>query len=271
MTLHRNKTAIYLLLIIMGVIFFFPFLIMVLGSLQEKEQVLMGLSFWMPDELTFHNFAYIFSSGSFLQWIWNSIVITVIPVLSQMLLCAVLGYIFAKKQFPGREALFWAMMAVVMIPGQLLIIPKYIMFGKLEWLNTYWALIVPELWGIMGVFLIRQFLQSIPKDMEEAAYIDGANDYTIFFRIMLPLAKPAIATVGTFAFITNWNDLFTPLIFTSSEKMYPITVGLASLLTNEGNFGVEMAGAVISFIPTFLIYLFFQRYFTEGITMTGLK
>jgi len=194
-----------------------------------------------------------------------------VPVAAQLFLAGLLGYIFAKKRFFGRETIFWLLMAVVMVPNQLLIIPKFIMFSKFGWVNTYASIIVPELWSIMGVFLVRQFMLTIPNDMEEAAYIDGAGDFRVFFQIMLPLAKPALATVGTFAFISCWNDLFTPLIFLTAEKMYPITVGLSSLLTKEGNFGIEMAGAVLSFIPTFLIFLFFQRYFTEGIAMSGIK
>ncbi|MBY6273575.1 MAG: sugar ABC transporter permease, partial [Bacillaceae bacterium] len=149
--------------------------------------------------------------------------------------------------------------------------PRYIVFKNLEWINTYWPLIVPELWGILGVFFVRQFMMTLPKELEEAAYMDGANDFTVFFKILLPLSKPVIATVGTFAFIGCWNDLLTPLIYTTSEEMYPLTVGLASMLTKEGNFGVEMAGSVISFIPTFLIFLFFQKYFVKGIALSGLK
>lgn len=251
--------------------FLLPFIIMVLGSLKETQYALLDPLFWLPDDPSLANFAYLFNDGIFLRWIFNSIVITVIPVISQMFLCAILGYIFAKKRFPGRETIFWVFMAVIMIPSQLLIIPKYIMFADFGWINTYWALIVPELWGIMGVFLVRQFLQSIPDDFEEAARIDGANDLQVFFKIIMPLAIPVVATVGTFSFISNWNDLFQPLIFMTQEKMFPVTVGLASLLGKEGNFGIEMAGSTLSFIPTFLIFLFFQRYFTEGIQMSGLK
>lgn len=122
-----------------------------------------------------------------------------------------------------------------------------------------------------GVFFVRQYMMTLPKDLDEAAQLDGAGDFKIFFRIYLPLAKPVVATVGTFAFISNWNDLLTPLIFTTSQEMYPLTVGLASLLTKEGNFSVEMAGSVLSFIPTFLIFLFFQRYFVKGIALSGIK
>jgi multiple sugar transport system permease protein len=266
-----KKIIAYLALFILGFCFLMPFVIMFLGSFKDLEFAELDPLFWIPDEPTISNYLYIMRDGLFLRWIWNSVVITIIPVFSQMLFCAVLGYIFAKKQFIGRELIFWIFMGVIMIPQQLLIIPKYIMFSDFGWINTYWALIIPELWGIMGVFLVRQFLQSIPNDLEEAALIDGASDIQIFFKIILPLSIPVVATVGTFSFISNWNDLFQPLIYLTQETMFPITLGLASILGKEGNFGIEMAGSVVSFVPTFLIFLFFQRYFTEGIQMSGLK
>lgn len=266
-----KKVISYIALIVLGFCFLMPFIIMVLGSLKEVEYAQLDPLFWIPDEPTLKNYLYILSDGLFLRWIWNSVVITIIPVFSQMLFCAILGYIFAKKQFIGREFIFWVFMGVIMIPQQLLIIPKYIMFSDFGWINTYWALIVPEIWGIMGVFLVRQFLQGIPNDLEEAAYIDGANDFQVFVKIILPLSVPVVATVGTFSFISNWNDLFQPLIYLTQETMFPVTLGLASILGKEGNFGIEMAGSAVSFIPTFLIFLFFQRFFTEGIQMSGLK
>lgn len=270
MSLARKIIA-YLLLILFAVVFLGPFIIMVLGSLKEMRIFHGDPSFLIPDDVTFANYTYIFTRGPIMRWLLNSTVITVIPVLSQIFLCTLLGYIFAKKQFKGKEFIFWAMMAMVMIPKQLLIIPHYIMYSWFDWINTYYALIVPELWAIMGVFLLRQFMQSIPKELEEAAYMDGANDFRIFFKIIMPLSAPAMAVVGTFAFIGAWNDLFSPLIFMTSEEMYTVTVGITSLLSREGNFGVEMAAATVSFLPTFLIFLFFQRYFTEGISLSGLK
>lgn len=266
-----RKLIAYTSLFVLAFCFLLPFIIMVLGSFKDVEYAQIDPLFWIPDEPTLKNYVYIFNDGVFLRWIFNSVIVTIFPVLSQMIFAAVLGYIFAKKQFKGREIIFWVFMAVIMIPQQLLIIPKYIMFSNFGWINTYYALIVPELWGIMGVFLVRQYLQGIPNDLEEAAYIDGANDIQIFFKVILPLSFPVVATVGTFSFISNWNDLFQPLIYLTQEKMFPVTLGLASMLGKEGNFGVEMAGSAISFIPTFLIFLFFQRYFTEGIQMSGLK
>lgn len=266
-----RKTISYAALTILGFCFLLPFVIMILGSFKDIEFAQIDPLFWIPDEPSLINYKYVMKDGMFLRWIYNSMVVTVIPVLSQMFLCAVLGYVFAKKQFPGKEVVFWIFMGVIMIPQQLLIIPKYIMFSNFGWINTYYALIVPELWGIMGVFLVRQFLQGIPNDLEEAANIDGANDLQVFFKVILPLSVPVVATVGTFSFIANWNDLFQPLIYLTQEKMFPVTLGLASMLGKEGNFGIEMAGSAVSFIPTFLIFLFFQRYFTEGIQMSGLK
>ncbi|MFC0524713.1 carbohydrate ABC transporter permease [Pontibacillus salicampi] len=266
-----KRVVSYTSLLILGLAFLLPFVIMTMGSLKEIQYALLDPLFWIPENPTIVNYKDIFADGIFMRWIFNSIVITIVPVFSQMIFCAILGYIFAKKQFLGRDVIFWVLMGVIMIPQQLLIIPKYIMFSDFGWINTYWSLIVPEIWGIMGVFLIKQFLQNIPNDLEEAARIDGANDIQIFFKVILPLSVPVVATVGTFSFISNWNDLFQPLIYMTKEEMFPVTVGLASLLGKEGNFGIEMAGSTLSFIPTFLIFLFFQRYFTEGIQMSGLK
>lgn len=261
-----------LLLVIFSIIFLVPFFIMIIGSF-IKMDLPMGNPFtWVTQgNLSTFNFNFIFSNSNYPKWIINSLIMSVIPTFSQMFFAAVLGYLFSKKTFLGREFLFWLMMGIIMIPSQILTIPRYIIFSNMGWIDTYLAIIVPSLWTVMGVFLVRQFMNQLPKELEEAAYIDGANDFQIFFKIFLPLSKPVIATVGTLAFVHQWNDLFTPLIFTTSEDMYPVTVGLASLLNNEGNFGVQMGGSVLSFIPTFLIFIFFQRYFTEGIALSGNK
>lgn len=261
-----------LILTIFGLAFLSPFVIMIIGAFTPMKIPIGNPFTWIKTQpLGLSNFRHIFEYSPILTWLWNSLVVSVIPTLLQMFFASILGYIFARKEFWGKDILFWLMMAVIMVPTQVLIIPRYIMFSKFGWVNTRMALIVPLVWSIMGVFLVKQFMQQIPASLEESAKIDGANDFKIFFRIMLPLSKPVIATVGTFAFISSWNDFLTPLIFTTSNKMYPITVGLASLLTNEGHFGIEMAGALISFVPTFLMFLFFQKYFTKGIAFTGIK
>lgn len=251
--------------------FLLPFAIMILGAFNDIQYAAFDPLFWIPKEFSLANFERIFNRKEYLTWVKNSVITTIIPVFSQMFFAAILGYIFGKKKFMGREFIFWMFMAVIMIPQQLLIIPKYIMFARLGWINTYFALIVPELWGVMGVFLVRQFLQSVPDDLEEAARIDGANDFQIFAKVIMPLTMPVVATVGTFTFVSRWNDLFQPLIYTTQSSMFTLTVGLASMLSQEGHFGMEMAGSLISFLPSFIIFIFFQRYFTEGIQMSGIK
>ncbi len=271
--IKRILTSIlkYAFVTLIVVSFLLPFAIMILGAFNDVQYAAFDPLFWIPKEFSFNNFIRIFSRKDYLTWVKNSIITTIIPVFTQMFFAAILGYIFGKKKFAGREVIFWMFMAVIMIPQQLLIIPKYIMFTRLGWINTYLSLIIPELWGVMGVFLVRQFLQSIPDDLEEAARIDGANDFQIFSKVIMPLTMPVVATVGTFTFVSRWNDLFQPLIYTTQRSMFTLTVGLASMLSQEGHFGMEMAGSLISFLPSFLIFIFFQRYFTEGIQMSGIK
>jgi multiple sugar transport system permease protein len=266
-----KKAIIYVLVSIIAICFFAPFVIMISGSFNDLEMFVADPLFWLPTTPTLENYAKTLINESFPRWFMNSVIITIIPVMTQVFFCTLIGYIFAKKQFKGKEVIFWSLLAMVMVPRQLLIIPNYILYNYLGWIDTYLVFIVPELWTIMGVFLIKQYLQSIPKELEEAAWMDGATDLQIFFKVIMPLSKPAMATIGTFAFIGNWNDLFSPLIFTTSEEMYPLTVGLATLLDKTGNFGLQMAGATLSFIPTFLVFIFFQKYFTEGISLSGLK
>jgi multiple sugar transport system permease protein len=256
---------------IIAICFFTPFVIMIAGSFNDLDMFITDPLFWIPTSPTLENYGKILMNESFPRWFMNSVIITIIPVITQVFFCTLIGYIFAKKQFRGKEVIFWLLLAMVMVPRQLLIIPNFILYNYLGWIDTYLVFTIPELWTIMGVFLIRQYLQSIPNELLEAARIDGATDLQIFFKIIIPLAKPAMATIGTFAFIGNWNDLFSPLIFTTSEEMYPLTVGLATLFDKTGNFGLQMAGAALSFIPTFLVFIFFQKYFTEGISISGFK
>lgn len=261
-----------LILSLLAIVFFTPFLIMIVGSFVSIKTPYGNPFTWITRYgFSTDNFKHIFKYSPLFKWVWNSILVSVIPTVFQMFFAAILGYIFARKDFKFKNVIFWVMMSVVMVPTQVLIIPRYVMFTNMGIINTRIVLILPIIWSIMGVFLVRQFMQQIPSSLEESARIDGANDFKIFFRIMLPLSKPVVATVGTFAFISSWNDFMTPLIFTTSSDMYPLTVGLASLLTKEGHFGIEMAGAFLSFIPTFLIFLFFQKYFTKGIAFTGIK
>ncbi len=265
-------TRIFLVVIMLlfGVAYLTPFTLMALGSLRESIAFIPDLRY-MVSEISLTNFEYIISRNQFPRWFLNSVIFSVIPVITQAIFCTLIGYVLARRDFIGKNVFFVVMLAMVMIPTQLMVIPQYILFDKLNWIDQYWAILIPDLWAVIGVFFARQYMQTIPREIDEAASMDGASDWQIFFRLIMPLAAPAIATIATFRFIWNWNDLFRPLIFMLSERMFPLPVGLAALYSLQGNFGIQMAAATLAFIPTFLTFLFFQRYFTQGVQMGGLK
>lgn len=265
-----QKIILYLLMLSLGIAYVIPFTLMFLGSLRESIAFIPDLQY-MVEKISPANYAYILRRELFPRWFLNSVIFAVVPVLTQALFCTLIGYVLARKNFFGKGVIFWVMLAMIMIPTQLMVIPQYILFDRLNWIDQYWAILVPDLWAIIGVFFARQYLQTIPREIDEAASLDGANDWQIFFRLIMPLAAPAIATIATFRFIWNWNDLFRPLIFMLSERMFPLSVGLAALYSLQGNFGIQMAAATLAFLPTFLTFLFFQRYFTQGIQMGALQ
>ncbi len=260
---------IYVAIGVLVIIYIIPFTLMALGSLRDSVNFVPDLGY-MLSETTAENFLYIIRRELFPRWFLNSLIFSIVPVMTQAVLCTLIGYVFARKDFVGKAALFWIMVSMIIIPTQLLVIPQYIIFDQFDWIDRYWAILVPDLWAIIGVFFTRQYLQTIPREIDEAAFLDGANDWQVFFWMIMPLCAPAIATIATFRFISNWNDLFRPLIFMLSERMFPLPVGLAALYSIEGNFGVQMAAATLAFIPTFCIFLLFQRYFTQGIQMSAL-
>jgi multiple sugar transport system permease protein len=260
---------VYIIITVMVITYLIPFTLMALGSLRESVTFIPDLGY-MLGAITPANFLYVLGRELFPRWFLNSVIFSVIPVLTQAVFCTLIGYVFARKDFVGKSALFWIMVSMIIIPTQLLVIPQYIIFNWFDWIDRYWAILVPDLWAIIGVFFARQYLQTIPKEIDEAAFLDGANDWQVFFWMIMPLCTPAIATIATFRFISNWNDLFRPLIFMISDEMFPLPVGLATLYNLQGNFGIQMAAATLAFIPTFLIFLLFQRYFTQGIQMSAL-
>lgn len=267
----KNKVFINLVAFIFGFAFLMPFIIMISGSFTSASAFPGSPLFWIPKDLHLDNYAYIFTRGKIFTWFKNSLIITLVPVVCTVFISALLGYVFAKKKFWGRNFIFWMFLSMIMVPQQMLVIPRYLLFDKMGWIDTYYVFLVPFIWDITSMFIMKQFIQIIPKDMEEAAIIDGCTNFGIFLNVILPLSKPAMATVATFQFIAHWNDLFYPLIFATSENMYPMTVGLVSFMGETSRFGFQMACAVINFIPTFVMFIFLQKYFIEGITTTGLK
>lgn len=261
----------YAILLLFAVAMVGPFVLMVSASFQPN---LIYLAFPMPlirPDMGFGNYVLLFNQSLIGRWVLNSAVITVSVTLLQIVTCSMAGYAFARGQFLGRDFIFWVFMGTLMVPGTVTIIPLFIVITMLGWANTFPGLIVPFATSIFGTFLMRQYFKSIPGEYDDAARIDGANRWQIYQDVLLPLTKPALATLGTLTFLNAWNDFLYPLIVTSSNDMYPLTVGLATLVQKGGNAGFSFAGATISFVPTFLFFLLMQRYLVRGIALSGLR
>ncbi|WP_328523953.1 carbohydrate ABC transporter permease [Kribbella sp. NBC_00359] len=258
------------LLALTAIVTIVPFAAMVLVAFAPPS----GQTF--PDALnparwTFENFSRVLSSSDIPRWTVNSLLYSLVSVVCVLLFASMAGYAFAKKKFPGREILFWAFLATLMVPFQATLIPSYILVSRLDWVDSYWGLIVPTLANSQAVFLMRQFISQLPDELFEAAEIDGAAEWRIFTMIVLPLIRPVLATLGIFVFLWHWNDFLWPLVIGQSGKMQTLTVGLATLQTQAVPINQIMAGATITVVPSLLVFGLLQRYLTDSIAMSGLK
>lgn len=248
----------------------FPFYAMVVLSLKPSAAVEFPGSL-LPWPLTGEAYDSVLGSQDVPRWLLNTLVYSVVSVIGVLLLASLAGYAFAKKRFPGREAMFWSFLSMVMVPYHVTMIPTFAMIAKLGGVDTYWGLIVPTLANAQAVFLMRQFIQGLPDELFEAARIDGAGEFRIFLRIVLPLCKPILATLGIFVFLWHWNDFLWPLIIAKSNSMFTLTVGISSLQQQNVPLSTMLAGSVVALLPIFLAYLIAQRYVQEGVTGTGIK
>ena len=266
------KMAItYAVLIGLAAVLVTPFLYMLSISLRP------GFSFrtfplsLVPAQVSLENYRILFSQSRIARWIWNSVFVATVVTLLQLFTSSMAGYAFGRGDFPGRDVIFWIFMGTMMVPSTVTIVPAFLLMSRLRWVDTYWALIVPAATSTFGTFLCRQSFKSIPRDYDDAALIDGANRFGIYRRILLPLIKPTLATLATLTFLGQWNAFMWPLIMTNSAKMRLLPVGLTTLVVREGGAGVSMASATLSFMPTFLIFLFMQRHVVQGIALSGVK
>jgi multiple sugar transport system permease protein len=221
---------------------------------------------------TLTNYKEAFDILPFGRFFMNSIFVSLTIMLGQLLICSLGAFAFARLEFPGRDKIFFLYLATLMIPGQLLTIPLYLILREFGMINSYTGVILPGLFSAYGTFLLRQFFKTIPRDLEDAARIDGSSTLGIYWRIILPLSKPALATLGIFIFISAWNDFFWPFIVLSDNSKLTLTVGLAKF--NElyiADWGKLMAGSMISLIPAVIVYVAFQKFINRGIVLTGLK
>jgi multiple sugar transport system permease protein len=256
------------LLVVIG-----PFLWMALASLKPEAEIRQVPPTWLPDTWTLDNFRELFTRLDFPLYFVNSVVVALAITAGNLLFCSLLGYALAKLTFPGKRTLFLVVLGMLMVPGMVLFVPQFVLVSNLGLTNSYAGLILPFLAGPFGVFLMRQFLTTVPDDLLEAARVDGAGEWRIFFRIVLPLCRPALATLGILTFLSSWNNFLWPLVVATTEDKYtlPVALALYSVGQNRTDFGLLLAGAVVVVLPVLIVFLILQRHFLRGIATTGLK
>lgn len=269
-----GKTIVLIILILGAVFFIAPFLYMVSSSLKDAQNVFNPN--WIPDPVTWQNYPDALTSAPFDVFFRNTIIITVISTIGSVLSSSLVAYSFARLRWPGRDLWFNIVLGTMMLPGVVTMIPTYILFAKIGWVNTFLPLTVPAFFGggAFAIFLLRQFYRGIPMELSEAARIDGANELRIWWQIVMPLAKPALATLTIFAFNGAWQDYMGPLIYLSSEDLYTLQLGLTVFKAGGGGipqWQLLMAASLVVMLPILIIFFIGQRYFIEGITLTGIK
>lgn len=268
----RHFSMWHLVLAPIALLFVIPFAQMLMASLSPAEELVKFPPPFIPSRITFDGFVALFTTTDAVRWLMNSTIVSAVSIVSHVVLCSLAGYGFARLQFRGRNVGFFMIVATIMIPTQLLMIPTYIMFSKLGLVNTLAAAFVPWLASAFGIFLMRQFFLSIPAEVEEAAALDGANRLQIFLRVVLPLARPAMATLAIFTLLSSWNDLIWPLIAINDDNWFTVQLGIANFQgTRRTQWELLMAGNVVATLPLVLFFLFAQKQFVQTMTMSGLK
>jgi multiple sugar transport system permease protein len=271
-TIKGKSFLIHSVLIIGAVLMIVPFIWMILTSLKTYAESIHVPPVIFPEKIMLSNYMDVFGLLPFFKFMFNTFIVTLLRTLGQLLLCSMAAYAFARINFPGRNVLFVLALSVLMVPGQVFLLPQYMIMVKLGWLNTLQAIVVPGLFSAFGTFLLRQFFMGIPKELEEAARLDGCNHFQIYWRIMLPLAKPGLIALGIFTVLWSWNELMWPMIVNSSLEAMTLSVGLSSLQGQYAtNYPILMAGSFLAILPMLVLFMFLQKQFIEGIAITGGK
>ncbi len=267
-----QAVVVYVLLAALVITMLGPYLYIFSSSFKETYTLISIPPRLFPEQFVWDNYTYILRELPFSLWFFNTILVAVLVTVGTVLIDALAAYAFAKKQFWARDFLFGLMLATIMIPGALLLIPAFLITNKLGLLNSYGGLIIPALANVLGVFLLRQFMQTIPEELEHAARIDGCSDIGVFWRIILPLSAPALATLSIVVFTSQWNNLVWPLVVLNDKDLYTLPLGLALLRSEfQVNYGITSAAAFLSVVPLIIVFIFLQRYFLEGLTVGAVK
>jgi len=269
-----ERVLIYTVLIIFALLVLVPIIWMLSTSFKPKSQWFAREIEWIPRTFTWENYAKIFANRStpIGRWFLNSLILGGITTVLTLLIDSLAAYAYARLEFPGRKLLFALLLSTLFLPGVMFLVPNFITVYQLGLLNTFPGVFLPALAGIFGIFFLRQFFESIPKELEEAAHIDGANTFQTFWSVVLPLARPALATLAVITFLASWNDFLWPLLILKERTLQTLPPGLRTLqgaYTSE--YGQMMAGAAIAAVPVLILYMFTQRYIVESVASTGVK
>lgn len=273
-----RQFLLYAVAILTAIAFSLPFFWTATSSLKSAAEIRLFPPTFFPQDTRWQNYADVFTIAPFARFIWNTVVVTGLAMFGQILSSAAVAYGFTRFRFPGREALFFLVLSTMMLPWQVTIVPQFVLFRYLDWINTFLPLIVPSYFGggAFFIFLLRQFFLTIPRDLDEAAKLDGASSLRVFWSVILPLSGAALATVAIFSFLQHWNEFIGPLIFLNSEEKYTLSIGLRYFMVNpfesdEPREAILMAASIIVSLPSLILFFVAQKYFVRGIVTTGLK
>ncbi len=268
-----GRVLTYLILWLGSFVYAIPFLWMVRTSFMRLDKLFEEPPQIWPDPWIWQNYIDMWETGPFANWIVNSLILVALGMFGQTFISIFVAYGFARTQFPGRNQLFVLILATLMLPGHVTIVPKFIMFRTVGLLDSLWPVALPDLWGqAFYIFILRQFFLTLPVELDEAAEIDGANLLQVLFRVVIPLSKPAIATVAVFNFINKWNEFFEPFVFIQTPEKLTLAVGIRWFRTQYGTeFQMLMAASIVSVAPIVIVFFFAQKQFVRGIALTGIK
>ncbi|MER5490994.1 carbohydrate ABC transporter permease [Streptomyces sp. LE64] len=270
-----RKPLLYVLVSLGLLVMAAPFLWMALSAFKTDRELTASPPVWIPTEWTLGHFERLLDRLDLPRYFLNSVIVATLVTVSNLVFCSMLGYALAKLRFAGRNKVFGLVLGALMVPGNLMLLPLFVLMSKLQLIDSYAGLVLPFAAGAFGVFLMRQFMQSIPDELLEAARMDGAGEWFIFWRIVMPLVKPALATLTIFTFLGSWNNFVWPLIATNDPDKYTLPVALATFATDPnqsaGSNGMLMAGSFLIVLPVLLVFAVLQRHFTQGIATAGMK
>jgi multiple sugar transport system permease protein len=267
-----GAVVVYALVTLAGILSLFPLYWLFVTSLSSQQFIVKVPPDLLPTEVTFQNYQRLFSTTPVVRWLLNTLLIAGVITVFHLLFDSMAGYAFAKRQFPGRSALFWLVLSTLTVPAQVTLIPVFFLLKNLNLLDTYPGVILPGLADVFGVFLMRQYIQTLPTELESAGRVDGASEWQIYQHIIMPLCAPALAVLAIFTFQRYWNGFILPLVVLRDSFKYPIQVGLATLQGEfNTDYGMLMTGAAVAAIPMMLVFFAFQRYFVEGIRIGAVK